>query len=123
MSSFTNYTKDAIGNAVLGNASFTSPSNVYLALFDKDGNEISAAGYSRVDVTGSFSNFADGDASNTAAVNFPKADADWGTVVSAGIYDASAGGNLMMKGRCKEYQTVYTGDRIQFQPGSIVFNF
>ncbi|GAA0491352.1 hypothetical protein GCM10008986_16820 [Salinibacillus aidingensis] len=96
--SFSNYLEQKVLNDNLVNAT------VYLALFtsapgeDGTGTEVSGGGYSRQPIT--FGAPTDDGAgsmqtSNSAAVEFPIASADWGIITHMGLYDAETGGNLL----------------------------
>lgn len=91
-----------IGNATLRGVAYTSPTNVYLALFTTDptdagtGTEVSAASYNRK-IVSDFTEFTGttGTSSNTTEIVFDQAQEDWGTVTHGGIYDSLTAGNLM----------------------------
>lgn len=89
----------------------TPPTSLYVALFTvtpassgAGGTEVTGGSYARVAVTtgtsgsGAGSGWTDPTATNSstnvADTVFPTATAPWGTVVSAGLYDAPTGGNL-----------------------------
>ena len=102
MSGITTYLENALENAVLRNTSYTSPATVYLALFTVapgvggGGTEVSGGSYARQAVT--FSAPASGATSNSGAITFPTATANWGTVVAWGLFDAATSGNLLLFG-------------------------
>ena len=58
-------------------------------------------------------------ASNPAAVEFPEATGNWGTIVAAGIFDASTSGNLIAFANLTTSQTIDTGDVLRFNTGEI----
>jgi hypothetical protein len=109
----------------------SAPSTVYIALFSTTplpdgtgGTEISAGGYARVAVaqgSASWNAQAGGGTSgtaefitNNAAITFPTATADWGTIVGVGVYDASTSGNLLYVGALTASRTVLNGDIFNF---------
>ena len=92
---------------VLGNAAYTAPANIHVALFTAaptdagGGTEVTGGSYARVSVTNNATNFpaaASGLKQNGTAITFPTATADWGTVVAFGLFDAGSGGNLLYWG-------------------------
>ncbi len=105
MSSKSDYLEDAILNAVLRNITFTSPLQVYAALYtaiadgEADSNtEVTGAGYARVSAS-----FAaptpTGSTANSSAILFPQATADYpADVMGFGVYDAVSAGNLLYWG-------------------------
>ena len=125
MTAFSDYLENNLGDHVLGIASYTSPSNIYLALFTDDptdadtGTEVSGGGYSRLDVTGKFNAFSGGSSQNNADLAFPTATVDWGTVTHAAIYDASTGGNLLLHASVSTSKTINSGDTAEFKSGNI----
>jgi hypothetical protein len=119
----TNYLANQLANATLRNTSYTSPANVYAALYsvaptaNTAGTELTGNGYSRQLTT--FSAPAAGSASSNVTVTFGAASGNnWPTVVAVGIVDASTSGNLMyfntISGR-----NVKIGDSVVFDSGKI----
>ena len=89
-----------LANATLRNQSYTSPANVYAALYSTaptvstSGTELTGNGYARVQAT--FSNPANASMTTNANVTIgPCTGNAWPTVVSFGIVDASTAGNIM----------------------------
>ena len=89
-----------LANATLRNQSYTSPANVYAALYSTaptvstSGTELTGNGYARVLTT--FASPANGAASTNSATTFgPCTTNNWLTVTAFGIVDASTGGNIM----------------------------
>jgi hypothetical protein len=84
------------------------------------GTELTSAatGYERVaqDVWDAGSG---GATENTSAVTFTTAGAAWGTIVAAGIFDASAAGNLLWWGTLTTNKSVGNGDQVEFAIGAI----
>jgi len=99
MSGFTDYLEDALLKHVFTNTAYTSPTTVYAALFTVapsdtgGGTEVSGGAYARQSMAFSVSGTGTL-ATNSAAVEYPTATADYGTVVAVGIFDASTSGNL-----------------------------
>lgn len=95
----TNYLQDKVLNASLRNTAYTSPANVYVALYSTintpstAGTELTGNGYARQLVT--FSAAANGVANSNAAVTFTSSGNSWLPAVSVGITDASTAGNIL----------------------------
>ena len=123
MSEMSNYLENAMVNAVLRNTSYTSPSAVYVGLYSSDpaddnsGTEISGGSYARQEAT--FGAPSDGVTTNSAAIEFPQATGDWGTVTHIGILDASSSGNLLFHTPLTTSKTISTGDVFRIAIGSL----
>jgi hypothetical protein len=111
--SFTNFLETEILDHVFGGASYTAPATIYVALFTSApddtgaGTEVSGTGYVR---QGAAFTVSGNNASNTSAVEFPTAGADWGTVTHGAVYDAETGGNMLGYGTLAVSKVVGTGD-------------
>ena len=120
--SFSNYLEDAVLNHVFGGSSYTAPTTLYVALFTSapsdtgGGTEVSGGAHARQ--TGAFT-VSSGTASNSSAIEYPTATADYGTVVAMGIFDASSGGNLLAYGSLTTSKNVSTGDVLRFNASAI----
>tara|TARA_A100001201_G_scaffold121259_1_gene104916 strand:- start:1234 stop:1623 length:390 start_codon:yes stop_codon:yes gene_type:complete len=124
MSGFTDYLEDALLKHVFTNTAYTSPTTVYAALFTVapsdtgGGTEVSGGAYARqsmaftVSGTGTL-------ATNSAAVEYPTATADYGTVVAVGIFDAASSGNLLAYANLTTSKTVSSGDVFRFNAGDV----
>lgn len=123
MAEMSNYLENAVINAVLRNTTYTSPSVVYVGLFTSDptdagsGNEVSGGSYARVAVT--FGSPSNGVTTNSAAVEFPQATADWGTVSHIGIHDALTTGNLLFYTALDTSKAIATGDIFKISSGNL----
>jgi hypothetical protein len=119
----SNYLENTIINAVLRGIPFTSPTNVYAALYtsaptDADtGVEVSGGGYARQVVT--FVNPSNGITSNSTDIAWPAATGAWGVVTHVGIRDAAVGGNLLFWGQLPSGRTVNNGDIFKLLAASI----
>ncbi len=92
------YLQNAILDHVLGGPDFARPATVYLALFNAGLVEVTGGSYARVAVANNPTNFpaaASGAKALATDQVFPTSTADWGNVMSMGIYDAASGGNLL----------------------------
>jgi hypothetical protein len=123
MAEMSNYLEDALINATLRNTSYTSPTTVYVGLFTSDptdagsGTEVSGGSYARTAVT--FGAPSNGVSTNSAAVEFPQATGNWGTVGWIGIHDAATSGNLMYHTALDTSKTIETGDIFKIATGSL----
>jgi hypothetical protein len=121
--SMSDYLENALLNAVLRNTPYTSPSQVYVALFTSDptdagtGTEVSGGGYARQPVT--FNAPSNGQVTNAADILFPVATASWGTVTHIGIYDAQTGGNLLFHGALTTSKTISANDQLKIAAGDL----
>ena len=120
--SFSNYLETKVLDHVFGGTAYTAPSTLYLALFtanpneDGSGTEVSGGGYVRQSVAFTISGNT---ASNTAAVEYPTATANYGTVSHVGIYDASSSGNLIAYAALTSSKTIETGDVFRVPTGDL----
>ena len=118
---FTDYLEGQLIAHLFRTASFTKPSHLYIALFTAapgesgGGTEVSGGSYARqqldpLDATWAAPVSGDGTTSNVSDIVFPAPTANWGTIVSVGIFDASTSGNLLFYGSLTTSQTVSNGD-------------
>ena len=121
--SFTNFLETEILDHVFAGAAYTAPGTQYLALFTAvaDGEagsvtEVSGGGYARQTVAFTTSGNT---TSNSAAVEFPTATANYGTVTHVGVYDASSSGNLMAYASLSSSKTIETGDVFRVPSGDL----
>lgn len=125
MAGFTNYAEDLVLDWLLTNGAATRPTAWYVALYTVapgetgGGTEVSGGSYARTAVTFTVSGTAPTTASNSAAVEFPTATGSWGTIVAAGIFDASTSGNLLAFANLTTSKTVDSGDVLRFNTGEI----
>ena len=121
--SFSNFLETEILDHVFAGAAYTAPTTKYLALFTAlaDGEagsvtEVSGGGYVRQSVAFTTSGNT---TSNNAAVEFPTATANYGTVTHVGVYDASSSGNLMAYAALSSNKTIETGDVFRVPSGDL----
>jgi len=125
MAGFTDYTEDLVLDWLLTSGSATRPTAWYVALYTVaptdtgGGTEVSGTDYARTAVTFSVSGTSPATASNSAAVEFPEAGGSWGTVVAAGIFDASSAGNLLAYANLTASKAVDTGDVLRFNTSAL----
>lgn len=129
MSDLSNYLENALVNHVLRNTAYTSPAAVYVGLFTAvtdaeagTGTEVTGGSYARVAAT--FSAPSNGATSNSGAVTFPTATADWGNCTYFAIFDASSGGNALSAIKAlTNARNVLNGDTISFATGELDWSF
>ena len=120
--SFTNFLETEILDHVFAGAAYTAPSTKYLALFTGapgetgGGTEVSGGGYARQTVAFTTSGNT---TSNNAAVEYPTATANYGTVTHVGVYDALTSGNLMAYAALSSNKTIETGDVFRVPSGDL----
>jgi len=121
--SFSNFLETEILDHVFAGAAYTAPTTKYLALFTavSDGEtgsvtEVTGGGYARQSVAFTTSGNT---TSNNAAVEYPTATANYGTVTHVGVYDASSSGNLMAYAALSSNKTIETGDVFRVPSGDL----
>ena len=105
--------------------SVTRPTNWFVALCTSDptdsalGSEVSGGGYARQSVTFTVSG---NNASNTSAIEFPEATADYGTVQAVMIMPASTGGtasDMIVHAQLTADESISTGDIFRILAGDL----
>lgn len=130
MSQMSDYLENKLVDHIFRNRSFSVPTTIYVALFTAapsdsgGGTEVSGGSYARVQVgpsdaawqstqgttTAVASSGTGGNTSNGSTITFPTPTANWGTVTSFGIFDASTAGNLLIWGNLTASKSVNNGD-------------
>ena len=124
MAGFSDYLEDKVLDHVFGGVAYTQPAK-HVALYTVaptdtgGGTEVTGGSYARQ--TGAFtvSGTNPTTASNSAAIEYPTATANYGTVVAVGILDASSGGNLLAYANLDTSKSVTTGDVFRFDTGDL----
>jgi len=125
MAGLTNFGEDLVLDFLFTTGTATRPTAWYVSLYtvapteSTGGTEVSGGSYARVSTSFTVSGTAPTQASNTAAVEFAECTASWGTVVAAGIMDASTGGNLIAFASLTTSKTIDTGDVLRFNAGAL----
>jgi hypothetical protein len=125
MSGFSDYLEDKVLEHVFGGNAFTAPSTLYVALYTVapsdtgGGTEVSGGAYARQTATFTVSGTNPTTASNTAAIEYPTATANYGTVVAVGVLDASSSGNLLAYSTLDSSKVVSSGDAFRFNAGDL----
>jgi len=122
--SFSNFLETELLDHVFTNTAYTAPSTLYLALHtanpdeDGSGTEVSTSGtaYARQTVTFTVSGNT---ATTDAAVEFPTATANFGTVSHVAVWDASTAGNMLAYAALTTSKTIETGDVLRVPAGDL----
>ena len=124
MAGFSDYLEDKVLDHVFGGVAYTQPTK-HVALYTVaptdtgGGTEVTGGSYARQ--TGAFtvSGTNPTTASNSAAIEYPTATANYGTVVAVGIFDALSSGNLLAYANLTTSKVVSTGDVFRFNAGDL----
>ena len=125
MSGFSDYLEDKVLEHVFGGNAFTAPSTLYVALYTVapsdtgGGTEVSGGAYARQTATFTVSGTNPTTATNSAAIEYPTATANYGTVVAVGVLDASSSGNLLAYSTLDSSKVVSSGDVFRFNAGDL----
>ena len=125
MAGFSDYLEDKVLEHVFGGNSYTAPGTHYVALYTVaptdtgGGTEVSGGAYARQSAAFTVSGTNPTQASNSAAIEYPTATANYGTVVAVGIFDASSSGNLLAYANLTASKVVSTGDVFRFNAGDL----
>ena len=117
--SITQYLENKIVDHILGTATYTKPSNVYIALFTTlptkttSGTEVTGGSYARQ--TGAFTASVAGLSSNSGNIDFTGMPTC--TVVGVGVYDSSTSGNLLFFSPLDTNRSVTAGDTFRIATG------
>lgn len=126
--SLSDYAENKLLDHLLKVASYTVPSNIYVALSTTTptdaGNvtEPSGNGYARAQCN-TWATAASRATSNGAAVTFPAATGSWGTITHYVIYDAVTSGNMLGSGALTVSNSVVSGNVVTFAIGEIDVTF
>jgi len=125
MAGFSDYLEDKVLEHVFGGNAYSAPSTLHVALYTSapsdtgGGTEVSGGGYVRKTSTFNVSGTNPTTATNAAAIEYPTATANYGTVVAVGIFDASSSGNLLAYANLTASKAVSTGDVFRFNAGDL----
>lgn len=125
MAGFSDYLEDKVLDHVFGGVAYTAPTTLYVALYTVaptdtgGGTEVTGGSYARQTSTFTVSGTDPTTATNAAAIEYPTATGDYGTVVAVGILDALSGGNLLAYADLTTSKTVSTGDVFRFDAGDL----
>jgi hypothetical protein len=125
MAGFSDYLEDKVLEHVFGGNAYSAPSTLYVALYTVaptdtgGGTEVSGGAYARQTAAFTVSGTNPTQASNSAAIEYPTATANYGTVVAVGIFDALTSGNLLAYANLTASKVVSTGDVFRFNAGDL----
>ena len=125
MAGFSDYLEDKVLDHVFGGTAYTAPTTLYVALYTVaptdtgGGTEVTGGSYARETGVFTVSGTNPTTASNSAAIEYPTATADYGTVVAVGIFDALSSGNLLAYANLTTSKVVSTGDVFRFNTGDL----
>lgn len=125
MAGLSNYAEDLVLDWLFTTASATRPTSWYVGLFTVapgeggGGTEVSGNAYARQSATFTVSGTAPTTAANSVAIEFPTATGNWGTIVAAGIFDASTSGNLIAFADLTASKTIQSGDVLRFNASTL----
>ena len=123
--SFSNDFETRVLNYVFTTSSVTRPTAWHVALYTAapsdtgGGTEVTGGAYARQTSTFNVSGTSPTTATNAAAVEYPTATADYGTVVAVGILDALTSGNLLAYANLDTSKVVSSGDVFRFDAGDL----
>lgn len=122
MTNMTDYLEGQLVAHIFRTASFAKPTVLAVALYTAapgevagTGTEVTGGSYARVNVPPLDANWAapvsgDGHTDNVAAITFPAPTANWGTITSFQLLDATSVGNGLIYGSLAVSKTVNNGD-------------
>jgi hypothetical protein len=122
MAGFSDFLETKVLGHVFGGAAYTAPGTLHVALYTAapsdsgGGTEVTGGAYARQ--TSAFT-VSGATASNTAAIEYATATADYGTVVAMGVFDAATSGNLLAYGTLTTSKSVSSGDVFRFNASAI----
>ena len=122
MAGFSDYLENKVLDYVLSGGTFSQPGTKYLALYTTaptdagGGTELSGSGYARQSCAFTTTSSA---STNSAAVEWPTATGDWGTIVAVAIFDAASSGNFLAWSNLTSSRTIETGDEFRIPAGDL----
>ncbi|KPK71864.1 MAG: hypothetical protein AMJ84_05465 [Acidithiobacillales bacterium SM23_46] len=131
MGSFANYWEQKILDHVFGKASYTAPSNIYVALSTADPTddgsgiaEPSGNGYARKQTAPADWNAAvvsdtNYRIDNANDITFAEATGSWGTISHFALFDAASAGNILAHGALSVSKAIGAGDTAKFAAGDL----
>jgi hypothetical protein len=133
MSASSDYLEDKLLDHVLRNTAYTSPTTVYVALFNSDDStgatsELLEAGTLTTECTGgaytrqtaTFDAISNGSTSNSGNLTWTTAsDGNWGTITHVAVMDASSAGNVLFYGALDTAREILQDDTFQITAGSL----
>ena len=135
MSSMSDYLENKVIDHMLRAQAYTPPATLYLALFTASTGleannptaEVSGGGYARQAIT--LSAASGGATSISAAIEFPEATANWGTITHCALVDHETNTswgtnvNVLLADALTDSKAVDSGDVLRFKAGEIDLTF
>lgn len=122
MAGLSRYAQRKLLDHIMKVASFTVPTNIYVALFNAGPTECAGTGYAR-ELCNAWDAATDADPSvidNTGIIDFGNGMADWGELTHFGLYDASVAGNLLWDiTALAANKVINDGDPVSFPAGDL----
>ena len=119
---FSSYVDNKLIDHLLGSATYTKPSVLYVALFvgnpASGGTEVTTSSSAYVRQSAAFT-ISTNSASNTAAIEYATATASWGTIDYIAIYDASTAGNQLVSAALSSAKTIASGDVLRIPASNL----
>ena len=119
---FSSYVDNKLIDHLLGSATYTKPSALYVALFvgnpASGGTEVTTSGSAYARQSAAFT-ISTNSASNTAAIEYATATASWGTIDYIAIYDASTAGNQLVSAALSAAKTIASGDVLRIPASNL----
>lgn len=131
MANLTNAYELELLDGLVGETALTTPTTVYVALFTADptdtgsvANELTGNGYARKSLATTFGSAASGTTSNTSAVTFATATADWSAVTHVGLMKSgtAATADMMVWIALSSSITILNGQAFEFAIGDLTIN-
>ena len=133
MSASSDYLEIKLLDHVLGNAAYSQPANIYVALFTASTGleannptaEVSTSGTAYVRQAVSFANASSGSAATDATLTFPVATASYGTVTHIAIVDHATNTtwgsnvNVLFWGALTTSKAIDTNDQFIISSGNL----
>lgn len=127
----TSFSKDKINDQIFGDVAITVPASYFLGLSStqisssgSNATEPSGASYARVEISNDKTSFrysSSGCILNAIAISFPQTSGSWGTMVCAGLWDASTSGSVWFYQALPSSLIVQNNTTISFSSSSLAF--
>ena len=119
----TSFLRTALLRHAFRNTAYTPPATVYVALYTDvgAGTEVTGGSYARQAIA--FDDVVSDLIDNTSLITFPTASANWGTIRSIALCDASTAGNKMMQKDLTDPVVINTNGIFKFPAGNVVVGF
>ena len=117
------YLANNVVDHVLKTDAFPQPTNVYASLHSADtgttgAGELSGGAYART-LHNIWNAASGGAATNSGAITFPQATANWTQATHFGLWDAASAGNFLGGGALDTAKTVLSGDTAEFASAAL----